>query len=232
MHTHRSWLAGATVVLCLTSAGIVIGLAPRSMIVSASAAPVPPEGVDRRVRLRGVQTLADFANAVGAAYGLPVHIHQEQVSWLGAYGVEFGITESDVPTAFRLFNSIMPKGTGGGVDWRVFPDHVEIGVAHELDRPEMQRVTYNIASIVQSMGRLDMDSDDYRISRILDVLRATVRSEYWTDNGGDLATVQVVGLSLLVTAPKRMHPEIQRCLEDIAKAEESARLVRAWHKRW
>lgn len=92
---------------------------------------------------------------------------------------------------------------------------------HELDVQTAERRVY-------ALGRFSVDVTDSSVRpiefvQVVEALMDHVTPYFWRDRGGDMATATLLGSSLIVTAPARIHEQIEVLLDDLhAQAVEQA----------
>jgi hypothetical protein len=185
------------------------------------------DGLQHRLTLDGVRTLDDFAAAMQAAYARPVQMHRTQIEFAASKQLVFAVPEMDVANAFRLLNAQVSE-SNKTLSWRSFPTHVEIGASEYFDRLETERRVYDlswtvgtwVASASPDYPRPDPDS---LMRRAIDLVES-VEPDQWRDNGGDLASIQWTGTSLIIEAPKSWHAEIQGVLMAFDRAAQASLL--------
>lgn len=84
---------------------------------------------------------------------------------------------------------------------------------HELDVQTTERRVY-------ALGRFSGDlADPYdqqiELVQVVDALMEHVTPYFWRDRGGDMAMATLLGSSLIVTAPVRVHEQVESLLDDL-----------------
>jgi hypothetical protein len=216
---RRSGLIGWVLAAVLAVPVFVWATTPREAArsVAGTSALDENDGARLRVRLADIHSVNDLADAVGAALHRPVHVHENQIPFATQIHMDFRVSEVDVETAFRLFNAHIELSYSQ-VWWTVFGDHVEVGERSKMEALRCVSRVYHIAPGPAASAALVSGGDPYlqetRMRRVVDLLQANVRTESWRDNGGELAHHQVLGESLLITAPYDMQREIESVLKD------------------
>jgi hypothetical protein len=218
--------------------GLVGGAAAVVLAIGAAAAarhgaialnptfrPEVDDGLVRSVRLSGVHSIEDLAAAMKVAYGRPVQVHWAQLGLAEGRGLEFEVPEVDVANAFRLVNAQLLQ-TGPSLSWRTFATHVEIGEGSYFDKMEVERREYDVTGTVRAWRAAATEEipspDSQTVLRKAMDLVETVRPETWLDKGGEVASIEITGATLIVTAPRGMHPEIARVLETYERSAHRA----------
>ncbi len=173
------------------------------------------------VQLTGVTSAEALVTQVAAALNLPVHAHWEQMTLKPESPVRFEVPSADLETTFRLLNAQRHSTRWEDLDYRVYPDHAEIGPSGYFDRQDVTAVNYDLASLVRAMQAAaevsPPPSADQIVRSVVDTIQTNVSPDDWMENGGDLARVNVVGSGLLISAPARFHPQISWVLEQMEK---------------
>jgi hypothetical protein len=220
---RRAWkwlgLFGGVAAVCLV--GWAAAERHRPAALNPTFRPEADDGLGRTVRLIDVRSIADLSAAMRAAYGRPVQVHWEQIEFAAGRQYDFVVPELDVANAFRLLNQ-QTCAEWRMVTWRTFPTHVEIGERSFFDKMELERREYDLSWAVSL--NTPAPCVDFIMKRAVDLVVASVRSEEWEDNGGDVASVRIERATLIIDAPRDMHPEIARVLASFERAEQNAAL--------
>lgn len=171
------------------------------------------------LELAGVTTAEAFVGRLAAALGKPVHPHWEHLPIGRETPVRFDVPIATVETAIRLLNSQLNDYET--LDLRVYEGHAELGTAWYFDRQEIVAVNYDLGPVVRAIqGAADPVNSitaDAAVQMIIRTIEENVAFDCWLDNGGDLARANLVGSGLLVSAPRRFHPQVAWVLEQIEK---------------
>lgn len=214
------------------SAGLLAGVLLMDGARRGGTAAVPPNPIQAAARngdqhpetpisLAGVKTGDQFMKQLAIAFGKPVHPHWEHMLLRADQSVRFDLPSADVATAFRLLNSQVNNPFGDVLDYRLFPDHVEVATLRYFDQSEMTAVNYDLTSLVRAIRAAapasagGPPSEGQIVQTVIRTIEDNVAMEAWMDNGGDLGRISVVGSGMLVTAPQRFHPQIAWVLEQI-----------------
>lgn len=103
-------------------------------------------------------------------------------------------------------------------------DHVEISTRTHFDRRTTERRIYDLtefASGSNSGGGVGAQSDRAAaetrnaMQRVTELLQSHISPDAWVNLGGDTASATVLNTTLVVSAPERMHIEIESLLEEL-----------------
>jgi len=97
-----------------------------------------------------------------------------------------------------------------GIALVAVPTGVEITTQHELDRRATELVAYDIEDIMD---------EGIEAEEVTGLMTEFVEPDIWVDNGGDLASYQIVGPRLFVSAPTRILPRIEWMLDEVVERE-------------
>jgi len=174
--------------------------------------------LSKRVSTTSETTYEELFEMIGDAAGAWVIDWDQLESWIApdeAIGLDAG--EMALGELLRRLNArphaeriaLAPTGDG-----------VEITTGAELDRRARTLVAYDITPIVER---------GIPAEKVSDLILHFVEPEHWVENGGDLASYQIVGEKMFVEAPPRFAPRIEWILaqledehEQRASGEESA----------
>lgn len=99
--------------------------------------------------------------------------------------------------------------------WEYGDDIIELGPQDLFDRRNVVLVSYNIDHILDAItGRTNQGYDDSS-DRLTDLIISMVAPTRWRDNGGELASLQIVGPKMFVEAPKRMQRQVAWILGEL-----------------
>ena len=99
--------------------------------------------------------------------------------------------------------------------WEYGDDIIELGPQDLFDRRNVVLVSYNVDHILDAItGRTNQGYDDSS-ERLTDLIVSMVAPIRWKDNGGDLASLQIVGPKMFVEAPKRMQRQVAWILGEL-----------------
>lgn len=193
--------------------------------------PVAAEGSPRlttRVVLGDWMTVADAFEAIGHAAGCRLFVHWGNLEWIGldrdqrlgmstpAIGIETAIRviQDTVPHQRYFFPRLMYRITDGSM---------EIATANLFESQRRETVCYDIAGFAfEKWGstawnesitrRVPQYHYEARVRDIADLIQQLVETEGWVDNGGDAASIRIIGSRLLIEAPRRYHDQIRALL--------------------
>lgn len=145
------------------------------------------------------------------------HIESIGIDPSAAMGLSF--REMPGTQALTLIAQAADNGPGG-LDWRMRDGGlVEFGLRSELDRKEIELMTYDISKSITVISGAYAASIEEACSQVQELLTSMVEPENWVDNGGDLAQMRLVGGRLFVQAPKRMQGKVQWILDQLPDGE-------------
>lgn len=220
MHAMLTLLgAGAVAAGVMTFSPNHSGSNPASRYEAAAANAAPPKALaDLRCSLVAETSLRDALQSVidEAGVGLMVdwgEIQNNGVEVDAPLGIVF--TGMPGPQALTL---IAQSGGGGvfGLDWRMRENNlVEFGLRSSLDRREIELLTYDIAETLAIIADHFANSREEANKQVMELLTSMVEPENWQDNGGDLASMKLVGGRLFVQAPSRMQGKVKWMLDQL-----------------
>jgi hypothetical protein len=103
--------------------------------------------------------------------------------------------------------------------WRLRADQIEISVQSELDRREIELVSYDLTSVI---NEYPPNETSVIIQNTMELINQTIEPEYWRNNGGDLASIHRVGRKVFVRAPKRVHEGVRWILAELERPGDAA----------
>ncbi|HVP73400.1 MAG TPA: polysaccharide biosynthesis/export family protein [Phycisphaerales bacterium] len=128
-----------------------------------------------------------------------------------------GLSFKDVPGPRAL--TLVAQTVGErmtALDWRAREGNlIEFGLQHDLDAHEIELVSYDITATINILAGTFTDSKEKAAEQITGLLTELVTPDYWRQNGGDLAQLQLVGGRLFVEAPSRTHTKVKWILDQL-----------------
>jgi hypothetical protein len=201
---------------------------------SAVVAEPPKSLTDAKCALAADASLRDALESVITQANVGLMVDWGQIESNGVDpSAPLGLSFKDMPgtRALTLIAQTAGGASGGGlgaVDWRMRDGElVEFGLRSELDRREIELITYDITETLLFISNSFTDSADEAVTQVTDLLTTMVEPERWRDNGGDLAHMKFVGGRLFIEAPRRMHERVRWILDQLPTgkhADENAAL--------
>ena len=108
-------------------------------------------------------------------------------------------------------------------------DRIEIGTRSQFDRRTREKRIYDLSVFTSGMTEVVSRGSNARVvspsqaaisnsmNSVVDLLRSHISTDDWTSLGGDLASATVLNATLVITAPERMHREIDALLQELIK---------------
>lgn len=189
--------------------------APRAALYEpspTSTAPQEPEAPARVGTLElkdarldeAFEYLAESQRTVSRAYWAAL----EQHGFSPDTRVSVKLRNSDLTTAI----SVMNDATGGGrhgasLDYRLSDGVLEVAPRAYFDRRESVLMSYDIRDLHEQ------SIEDEKLTKLVQDL---VEPEQWKDNGGEVASLHVLGERLFAKAPPRMQKMVGWVIEELA----------------
>lgn len=195
-----------------TSRSAALSAGEQYRVVNISAAAAEP-----RLALVGVDSLETLVDRISAAYKRPVQAHWNSMSVTRGSPIRFDLPEADLDTAIRIVNGTV--SAFDRIDYRVYPDHIELASMQHFDRSEITAVNHDIADLLRTMSSAappgTPPTQTELVRRVIDTIQDTVEPESWQDYGGDLGRITVIGSGLIISCPKRLHPQVEWVLKQM-----------------
>jgi hypothetical protein len=186
---------------------------------------IPSHPIDN---LRG-QTYGGLFAAVSGHSDIPILVHWDRLQEIGIdanapLGLEVDALPSHV--LYRLLRE-RTESVGDPLTVEESPELIEFSLQSHFDRRSIEIRPHSIEGLVgqqtgarQAEGgrgttgpqptRRGVEAEGHEV---LESVVELVESDAWVPLGGDLASARVVGASLIVSAPVRIHEEIARVIE-------------------
>ena len=176
-------------------------------------------------------TLTTIFDQVRTNLDRPLVIHWEHLDQIGIPKDQpIGLDADPLPTEVALRLAIQRAETEdfGGIAIVNNPDAVEITTTEYLDHRTKQIKPHDIADLIAHYETPEQrftspvtpakavrtrQTAEQAGNEILQTIMPLVSRDAWTDFGGDLATASVVGSSLIIDAPARIHAEVEDIIE-------------------
>jgi hypothetical protein len=168
--------------------------------------------------------LTEVIKAISKASGYPIHVYWSDLDEIGIERTAPITLDLGQLSIGRTMDFVLTEidTDYGELDWRINDELIELGLRETFDRESASLVSYDISGILRSMDdEYDISYDD-ATERIASVLTTLVESDRWTVNGGNIAQYEIVGGTLFVESPNRMHRRIAWILDELARGERSA----------
>jgi hypothetical protein len=184
-------------------------------------------------------TISDLFKGIADATDKPVIIHWELIRDIG-YEQDTPLDIDADPISAALTLTILKERAEMNISDSIAvleeEEHIEIGLRSQFDRRTTEKRIYDLSGFADtisqanqaSMGRGGISTYDLRAQRttsklteIVDLLMTHVSTNDWTQMGGDLASLSVLNTTLVVSAPERMHQEIESLLEELQEQHQA-----------
>lgn len=239
MHALIIALAGTVVALGVNTMRPQAGLPAASSVTvkgestpsSSSVEPIP-------VRDQSLgQVLAEFQKRSAR----PVMIHWPLLAEIG-FDRETALDLDSEPLRPELILRLLAERTEPTLRNSIAvlegPDLIEIGLRSQFDQRTMQRKSYD-ASMLMGYGAVSPAtreraqnpsrsnaSASFSVSDgargVAMLLETHISPDDWTNRGGSLAQLSVMGTTIVVTAPERMQQRIASLIEELAENQRQA----------
>jgi hypothetical protein len=185
---------------------------------TATAAEPPPAATEATITITPDMTLRDIVHSISQASGVGIVVDWRRMEEIGLIAgdvpIEAGL-EADAAAPLLLLQALQAY-SGDTLDWR-FRDQemLELGTKEDFDLTERVLASYDIAATIQRLR------DEYELEyeaatlEITQLITGFVEPELWEDNGGLIAQLEVVGGTLFINAPPRMHERTAWILNEL-----------------
>lgn len=218
--------------IALTGTVVALGVSNVRPAAPAAAPAVATLGPDAAgapetptIDLRG-RTLGAFLDAYASKMDRPVLVHWRSMEDIGLTAdrpLELEVDGVQIATAFEL---VAERTADLGQRLAVFerPDLIEIGLLSDFDRRTIERRIYDAGMLIgHLLGPANQAASapgdvvvEEAMRHIAETLESQVSADDWLSHGGDLARRSIVGDSIIISAPARIHEQVAALLDELA----------------
>ncbi|MEX0876960.1 MAG: permease prefix domain 1-containing protein [Phycisphaerales bacterium] len=170
-------------------------------------------------------TVAEFIQQIDRNIERPLIVHWELISDLGFNrDAPLDIDADPIPAGLAL--TILAERTEPTLSDSIAvlekDDRIEIGTRSQFDRRTSEKRIYDLsiftpeAQVIMRGNQMHRSaprvSTENEMTRIRGLLQSHISSDAWVDFGGDIASATVLNTTLVVSAPVRMHTQIDALL--------------------
>jgi len=136
--------------------------------------------------------------------------------------VTVAMTNTTFPEAMKAIAGQVSGNAGAVLDYRVGEptakgkSSIRISTRLAFDKSETRLVSYDLSDIIAHRMATFKEEREKITEEVSKLLCEFVSPEDWKNNGGELASLSVVGDHMFVSAPERMHPQVKWMLDQLA----------------
>ena len=147
------------------------------------------------------QSLRSILIQVGSAVADRVYVNSYN-RWDDVLDRKLTLVVGKVPFSHRLLllNEMTRNFPGEQIEYRITEGLIEFGPRNLFDARELIIVSYDVAEDLRA---------DVSMDQMADAITSLVDSQDWVNNGGEIATLRIVGSLMFVKAPPRMHDGVE-----------------------
>lgn len=229
--------------LLIALTGTVVALGVNTMRPQVSTpAPVAVQSAAGAAALSGEpipvrdQTLGQFLDSFKDQADRPLLVHWPMLARIGMLPetdleIDTDPLPADVVFEMLIERQFSPRTLDDQFAVLIGPELIEIGLRSQFDQRTMERRVYSLSPIIlpedlSIRTQATQGRPGYQSWRgpeaVAAVLWTHVSPEDWTQNGGSLAKHSVVGETLVITAPLRMHEDLTKLLDQLRQERDAA----------
>jgi len=202
-----------------------------SVFQEAAAEVAPPASVtEPALSISAEMTLREIVDAIAAKTDLGIAVDWGQMEEIGL--VSTGLDEQPAGQGLSaegisaLGVLQMLQRQCQWFDWRFREnDLLELGMKDDFDLRERVLASYDIAqTLLRLRDEYELPYEEATIA-VAQLITEFVEPELWEDNGGLIAQLEVVGGTLFINAPPRMHEKTSWILAELDKQSEAGALL-------
>lgn len=196
---------------------------PASTAASVAGDAVLASGADDEVEL------GDALELVAGSLDLGVLVDWSRLEDFGmARDHEVALPPAGTPVARTLESlaSQVEHGLGMPVVWDERDGLLELLLREDLDRRTTSLVAYDLQTILDAMSQRHGLGSDPAAARVVSLVTSMASADDWDVRGGDLASANVVGSRMFVSAPARIHDQVAWMLGQLEPAADAGAAAR------
>ncbi len=225
MHTAIIGIGAAS----LVTAGMFVSSAGRN---PAAVYYNPPAGVDERVELAEIPISVAFdetrLDQVFDYFAKAVESDLVTYWWVLE---ECGVSREKLVTIrlerkrplSQVIGLVLASAAEPGwpaIDWRYGDGLMEFSTREYFDCRELRLAAFDVTGLLEDLDpQHSIDSDAASSERLCELIYEYVEPTAWQANGGHVAQLTVVGTTMLIRAPQRIHAEVEWILAQLSAAE-------------
>ena len=207
--------------------------APAAVQTENSVAAEPSEPIPVRDR-----TLGEVMDAFVAGSDRNVMVHWPLLEDIGLErDAPIGIDAAPLQfgTILKLLAERTEQDLADSIATLETPDLIEVGLRSQFDQRTMHRRYYDLSNLVGHEVKNPVTGQQAVITRagasytggqgammIAQLLETHVSPDDWVRTGGDLARYTAIGNVLVITAPERIHAEIESALSELDETQRAS----------
>lgn len=199
-------------------------------VVGMAVAGEQPHDHDARVSLRDT-TLEAVIKAATALADRPVLVHWDVLADAGIerdHPIDFDVD----PLPHHLVHDLLTEYfereiPGDTLAAYTSEDLYEISTRSHFDQRSKERVMYSLDGVIPKNpvafagGNVPIGADDDAIQMVVDIIQHHIDVNGWVALGGATSSVTAIDRTLIITAPERVHLEIEPLLKELRQRREA-----------
>ncbi|GJM18524.1 MAG: hypothetical protein DHS20C14_07370 [Phycisphaeraceae bacterium] len=223
-------------------AGIVLGTATLTGIQPAAQQSHPIAAAAHAdaplIAIRG-ETYAGLFQLMRAQSDRPVLVHWDRLEEIGVNpDTPIGLDVDPLPSyvVHRLLREVTENAAGEPLDVHVSDELIEVSTRSHFDKRTREMRSYDVRELVELRCGIGADalvgrgeSSEWRgaAEGVYESIVMLAEPDLWAETGGDLARGQLIGATLMIDAPARIHERVEAALAVMREdADRTRRLAR------
>ena len=230
MHTTIIGIGAAS----LVTAGMFVSSTQRPAAVYYD----PPAGIDERADLADVPIAVEFEETqLEQVFEYFANVVESDLVTYWFVLEECGVSREKLVTIrlerkrplSQVIDLVLATAAEPGwpvIDWRYGDGLMEFSTREYFDCRELRLAAFDVTGVLDSLGPQHvLDTDAAASERLCELIFEYVEPTAWQANGGRIAQLTVVGTTMLIRAPQRIHGEVEWILSQLSAAEPVSSLL-------
>ncbi len=211
-------------------------LVTAGMFVSSTGRPAavyydPPAGIDERADLADVPISVTFDETrLDEVFDYFAKVVKSDLVAYWSVLEECGVSRDKLVTIrlerkrplSQVIGLVLASAAETGwpvIDWRYGDGLMEFSTRQYFDCRELRLAAFDVTGVLDGLAERSLTTDAAAAEILCELIFEYVEPTAWQANGGRIAQLTVVGTTMLIRAPQRIHAEVEWILSQLSAAE-------------
>ncbi len=208
-------------------------LVTAGMFVSSTGRPAamyydPPAGIDERADLADVPISVTFDETrLDQVFDYFAKVVESDLVTYWSVLEECGVSRDKLVTIrlerkrplSQVIGLVLASAAETGwpvIDWRYGDGLMEFSTRQYFDCRELRLAAFDVTGVLDGLAERSLTTDAAAAERLCELIFEYVEPTAWQANGGRIAQLTVVGTTMLIRAPQRIHAEVEWILSQLS----------------